>query len=215
MQWALVESSLPMRKFLPLTIDLRLVSMFGTPIFSPLTSSMYLRWFCEAAFENGLRFPLHPFFKCVLQHFNVCPTQLSPNFWGVLVDLLVFFRDKGLGVPILALLLDLFSVKEFVEGFLYISKRSSSRLIISTYPPLINSGRNAIFLLVAAIGNIIPLIRKISLAFRPVGPPLRTYVSSPLLQLGLIFGSPWVSLTLVWLCGFQVCGLILALRMKR
>ena len=35
--------------------------------------------FFEAAFENGLRFPLHPFIKCVLLHFNVCPTQLSPN----------------------------------------------------------------------------------------------------------------------------------------
>ena len=51
--------------------------------------------------------------------------------------------------------------------------------------------------------------------FRTHQPPLRTYVSSPLLQSGLIFGSPWVSLTLVWLCGFQVCGLVLALRMKR
>ena len=68
--------------------------------------------FFETAFENGLRFPLHPFFKCVLQHFNVCPAQLSPNFWGVLVGLLVVFRDKGMGVPSLALLLDLFSVKE-------------------------------------------------------------------------------------------------------
>ena len=29
--------------------------------------------FFEAAFENDLCFPLHPFFKCVLQHFNVCP----------------------------------------------------------------------------------------------------------------------------------------------
>ena len=36
--------------------------------------------FFEAAFENGLRFPLHPFIKNVLQHFNVCPSQLSPNF---------------------------------------------------------------------------------------------------------------------------------------
>ena len=90
--------------------------------------------FFEAAFENGLCVPLHPFFKCVLQHFNVCPAQLSPNFWGVLVGLLVVFRDKGLGVPSLALLLDLFNVKESVEGFLYISKRSSSRLIISDMP---------------------------------------------------------------------------------
>ena len=90
--------------------------------------------FFEATIENDLRFPLHHFIKCVLQHFNVCPAQLSPNFWGVLVCLLVVFRDKGLGVPSLALLLDLFSVKEFAEGFLYISKRSSSRLIISDMP---------------------------------------------------------------------------------
>ena len=32
--------------------------------------------FFKAAFENGLRFPLDPFIKCVLLHFNVCLTQL-------------------------------------------------------------------------------------------------------------------------------------------
>ena len=40
--------------------------------------------FLEVAFENGLRFPLHPFIKRVLQHFNVCPSQLRPTsrvFW--------------------------------------------------------------------------------------------------------------------------------------
>ena len=36
--------------------------------------------FFEVAFENSLRFPLHPFIKNVLQQFNVCPSQLSPNF---------------------------------------------------------------------------------------------------------------------------------------
>ena len=30
--------------------------------------------FFEVAFDNGLRFPLHPFIKRVLQHFNVCPS---------------------------------------------------------------------------------------------------------------------------------------------
>ena len=39
-----------------------------------------------------------------------------------------------MGFPSLALLLDLFSVKESAEGFLYIYKRSSSRLIISDMP---------------------------------------------------------------------------------
>ena len=88
----------------------------------------------EVAFENGLRFPLYPFIKRVLQHFNICPSQLSPNFWGILIRLLVVFRDKGLGVPSIAMFLDLFSMKEAVEGFLYSSKRSSAPLIISDLP---------------------------------------------------------------------------------
>ena len=90
--------------------------------------------FFEVAFKNGLRFPLHPFIKRVLQHFNVCPSQLSPNFWGILVGLLIIFRDRGLGVPSIALLLDFFSVKEVAEGFLYISKRSNAKLIILDLP---------------------------------------------------------------------------------
>ena len=36
--------------------------------------------FFEATFENGLRFPLYPFIKSVLQHFNMRPSQLSQNF---------------------------------------------------------------------------------------------------------------------------------------
>ena len=35
--------------------------------------------FFEVAFDNGLRFPLYPFIKGVLQPFNVCPSQLAPN----------------------------------------------------------------------------------------------------------------------------------------
>ena len=113
---------------------------FGVRVWCPdfLTSYIIqvpkMVFFFEAAFKNGLRFPLHPFIKSVLQHFNVCPAQLSPNFWGVLVELLVVFRDKGLGVPSIALLLDFFSVKESAEGFLYIAKCSNATLIISDLP---------------------------------------------------------------------------------
>ena len=91
---------------------------FGVQVWSPdiLTSYVVqvpkMVYFFKVAFENGLRFPLHPFIKRVLQHFNVCPSQLSPNLWGILIRLLVVFRDKGLGVPSIALFLDLFSVKE-------------------------------------------------------------------------------------------------------
>ena len=114
--------------------------LFGVQVWCPDVLTTYavevpkMVCFFEVVFENGLRFPLHPFIKRVLQHFNVCPSQLSPNFWGVLVGLLVIFRDKGLGVPSIALLLDFFSVKEAIEGFLYISKLSSAKLIISDLP---------------------------------------------------------------------------------
>ena len=110
---------------------------FGVQVWSPdiLTSYVVqvpkMVCFFEVAFDNGLRFPLHPFIKRVLQHFNVCHSQLSPNFWGILTRLLVFFRDKGFGVPSIALFLDLFSVKEASEGFLYLSRRVGAPLIIS------------------------------------------------------------------------------------
>ena len=114
--------------------------LFGVQVWSPDVLTSYvvqvpkMVCFFEVTFENGLRFPLHPFIKRVLQHFNVCPSQLLPNFWGILIRLLVVFRDKGLGVPSIALFLDLFSVKEVAEGFLYLSKRSNAPLIISNLP---------------------------------------------------------------------------------
>ena len=113
---------------------------FGVQVWSPdiLTSYVVqvpkMVCFFQVAFDNVLRFPLHPFIKRVLQHFNVCPSQLSPNFLGILTGLLVFFRDKGFGVPSIALFLDLFSVKEASEGFLYLSRHTGAPLIISDLP---------------------------------------------------------------------------------
>ena len=113
---------------------------FGVWVWSPDVLTSYvvpvpkMVCFFEVAFDNGLRFPLHPFIRGVLQYFNVCPSQLSPNCWGILVGLLVFFRDKGFGVPSIALFLDLFSLKETVEGFLYFSRRASVPLVISDLP---------------------------------------------------------------------------------
>ena len=90
--------------------------------------------FFEVAFDNGLRFPLHPFMKEVLQHFNVCPSQLAPNGWGIFMGILAFFRDRGLGVPSVALLLYIFSPKETDEGFIYFSRRPGAPLVISDLP---------------------------------------------------------------------------------
>ena len=113
---------------------------FGVRVWSPDVLTSYvvpvpkMVCFFEVAFDNGLHFPLHPFIKGVLQHFNVCPSQLSPNCWGILVGLLVFFRDKGFGVPSIALFLGLFSVKESTEGFLYFSRHAGAPLVISDIP---------------------------------------------------------------------------------
>ena len=66
---------------------------FGVRVWSPDVLTFYvvsvpkMVCFFEVAFDNGLRFPLHPFIKEVLQHFNVCPSQLSSNGWGILVVL--------------------------------------------------------------------------------------------------------------------------------
>ena len=113
---------------------------FGVRVWSPDVLTFYVVFvpkmvcFFEATFDNGLRFPLHPFIKGVLQHFNVCPSQLSPNGWGILVGLLVFFRDRGFGVPSIALFLYLFSAKETAEGFFYFSRCSGAPLVISDLP---------------------------------------------------------------------------------
>ena len=112
----------------------------GVRIWSPDVLTLYassvpgMVCIFEVAFDNGLRFPLHPFIKGVLQHFNICPSQLAPNGWGILVSLLDFFRDKGLGVLNVALLLHLFSPTTTTEGFIYFSRRSVAPLVISDLP---------------------------------------------------------------------------------
>ena len=104
--------------------------------------------FFEVAFDNGLRFPLHPFMKRVLQHFNIFPSQLAPNGWGILVGLLASFRDRGLGVPSLALFLHLFHPKETTEGFLYFSRRSGAPAVISDLPSSHRSWKGRYFFVI-------------------------------------------------------------------
>ena len=133
--------------------------------------------FFEVAFDNGLRFPLHPFIKGVLQHFNVRPSQLSPNCWGILVGLLVFFRDKGLGVPSIALFLDLFSVKESSEDFLSFSRRASASLVISHLPSSHRIWKERYFFVSGRNWEYDPLDRDDTLGIPVAWTPPRIYVS--------------------------------------
>ena len=155
---------------------------FGVREWSPDTLTFYvvsvpkMVCFFEVAFDNGLRFPLHPFIKGVLQHFNVRPSQLAPNGWGILVGLLSFFRERGLSVPNVALLFYLFTPKETAEGFLYFSRRPGAPLVISDLPSSHRSWK-VTSLLVAKVGNMTLLTKTILWAFRWLGPPLRISVS--------------------------------------
>ena len=155
----------------------------GVRVWSPDVLTFYvvsvpkMVCFFEVAFENGPRFPLHPFIKGLLQHFSVCPSQLTPNGWGILVGLLAFFRDRGLGVPSVALLLYLFTPKETAEGFLYFSRRPGSPLVISDLLSSHRSWKGHYFLLVAEVGNMTFLTKTTLWASRWLGPPLIISVS--------------------------------------
>ena len=45
--------------------------------------------FYEAAFQEGLRLPIHPTLRRILAYYNVCPAQLAPNAWRSMVCELV------------------------------------------------------------------------------------------------------------------------------
>ena len=167
----------------------------------------------EAVFENGLRFPLLPFTKSVLYHFNICPSQLSPNFWGVLVNLLVFFRDKSLGVPSIALLMDLFSVKEASEGFLYISKQAINKPIISDLPSSHKNWKERYFFVEGRHWEYNPIDQDDTLGIPTIWTALENLSEfSVYASRGQLFKSRVIFFTLLWLCCLQVSVLTLLLR---
>ena len=169
--------------------------------------------FFEAAFENDLCFPLHPFINSVLQHFSVCPSQLSPNFWGVLVGFLVLFRDKGLGVLSIALLLDLFSMKEASEGFLYISKRVTARPIISDLPSSHKHWKECYFFIRGRHWEYNPADQDDTLGIPTIWTALENlHKFSVYASRGQFFKGHVMFLTLFWLPCLQVSILTLLLR---
>ena len=172
-----------------------------------------MTYFFEATFEKGLCFPLHPFIKSILQHFNVYPSQLSPNFWGVLVGVLVFFRDKDLGVPSIALLLDLLSVKEASEGFLYISKRATARPIISDLPSSHKHWKELYFFVGGRHWDYNPTDQDDTLGIPTVWTTLKNlHEFTVYASKGQLFKGHVMFLTLFWLRCLQVSVLTLLLR---
>ena len=93
------------------------------------------------------------------------------------MGLLAFFRDRGLGVPSVALLLYLFSPKETAEGFLYFSRRSGVPLVISDLPSSHRSWKGRYFFVSGRNWEYALLTKTTPWAFRWLGPPLRIFVS--------------------------------------
>ena len=48
--------------------------------------------FYEVAFHVGLWLPIHPTIRRILNFYNICPAQLSPNMWQSVVCMLVVWR---------------------------------------------------------------------------------------------------------------------------
>ena len=112
----------------------------GVRVWSPDSLTFYvvsvpkMVCFFEVAFENGLRFSFASLHKRGSATFQCLSIPACAQRLGILVGLLAFFRDRGLGVPSIALLLYLFTPKETFEGFLYFSRRPGSPLVISDLP---------------------------------------------------------------------------------
>ena len=129
------------------------------------------------------------------------------------MGLLVVFKDRGLGVPSIALLLDFFSVKKVIEGFLYISKRCSSKLIILDLPSSHKYWKERYFFVSGRHWECNPFDREDTLGVPTL--LLRTYVSSPSLWFVVVFKGYRMFLTLPWLCGPQALVLISVLKTRR
>ena len=128
------------------------------------------------------------------------------------MGVLVLFKDKGLGVPSIALLLDFFSVKEAPEGFLYISKCSSATLIISDLLSSHKFWKERYFFVSGRHWEYNPFDREDTLGVPAVWTHLENLRE---LSFVLVFKGHKIFLTLLCSHGLQVLVPILVLRTWR
>ena len=138
------------------------------------------------------------------------PVPAFSQFWGVLVGLLVFSRDKGLGVSSIALLLDLFSVKEASKGFLYISKQATARPIIFDLPSSHKHWKERYFFVGGRHWEYNPTDQDDTLGIPTIWTaPENLREFSIHASRGQFFRGQVMFLTLLWLCCLQVFVLTL------
>ena len=141
------------------------------------------------------------------------PVLALSQFLGRLGRPSSFFRDKGLGVPSIALLLDLFSLKNASEGFLYILKRATARPIISDLPSSHNHWKECYFFVGGRHWEYNPADQGDTLGIPTVWTaPENLREVSVYASRGRLFKGLTMFLTLLWLCCLQVSVLTLLLR---
>ncbi|GFS43722.1 hypothetical protein Acr_00g0086540 [Actinidia rufa] len=81
--------------------------------------------FYEAAFPVGLRFPMHPTIKRILNFYDICLAQLSPNAWRSILSVLVIwpFYRRHLSLNKFRCLYALFKGPGSKSGWLYFKAR--------------------------------------------------------------------------------------------
>ena len=131
------------------------------------------------------------------------------------MGLLVVFRDSGLGIPSIALLLDFFSVKESSEGFLYISKCSNAKLIILDLPSSHKYWNESYFFVSGHHREYNPFDREDTLGVPGVWTTPENLRELPFALVWLVFRGYRAFLTLPWLRGLQEFVPVLVLKTKR
>ncbi|GFZ07005.1 hypothetical protein Acr_18g0011750 [Actinidia rufa] len=87
--------------------------------------------FYEAAFPTGLRFPLHPTIRLILQFYNICPAQLVPNALRSIVCSMAIWRVFKYTLS-LSEFRNLFSLNNNPkpdQGWLYFKARNKKTLL--------------------------------------------------------------------------------------
>ncbi|GFZ19762.1 hypothetical protein Acr_28g0004670 [Actinidia rufa] len=102
--------------------------------------------FYEAASPAGLRFPLHPTIRLILQFYNICPAQLVPNAWRSIACSMALWRVYKYSIS-LSEFRNLFSLNSNPkpdQGWLYFKARNK-RVLLGGYPSNVKGWKSKFF----------------------------------------------------------------------
>ena len=81
----------------------------------------------ETFLKFGVQFPLHPYFRSILNYYNLTVFQVTPNGWAHMIRLFALFVEWKMEPPTLEEFTWFYTLKPFQSnlGFYYFSKRAS------------------------------------------------------------------------------------------